>query len=251
MFESWLIQMLSPRDIVIYWPGPRAFSVVQKPWGWAHISVQKPRGAQGMVTGEIDTCITEYQSMALLYDRVLRHKEVKVNKLDTIWNWSFNTPCKSLKGILALFEEEQPYTRDTSKFYNPKIEKVSVTVEGKPNQLYAQGMRSFEQYDKTRKYFAEGKQKDNNADEVQKHLQLYDLSAGEYLDNKYALWLDFRTIDENSLHGTGRQIENALEGITLQIKKKAESARDLNAFIYLIMDAQLNIQNGVYVSAFY
>ena len=26
--------------------------------------------------------------------------------------------------------------------------KVSVILEGKPNQLYAQGMRSFEQYDK-------------------------------------------------------------------------------------------------------
>ena len=51
--------------------------------------------------------------------------------------WAFNTPCKSLKGILVLFEEEGSYTRDTSKFYNPKIQKVSVTVEGKPNQLYA------------------------------------------------------------------------------------------------------------------
>ena len=52
--------------------------------------------------------------------------------------------CKSLKGILVLFEEEQPYVQDMSKFYNPKIEKVSVIVEGKPNQLYAQGIRSFE-----------------------------------------------------------------------------------------------------------
>ena len=33
-----------------------------------------------------------------------------------------------------------------------------------------------------------------------KHLQLYDLSLGEYLVNKFALWLDFRTIDENELH---------------------------------------------------
>ena len=48
-------------------------------------------------------------------------------------------PCKSLKGILVLFEEERPFVRDTSKFYNPKIQKVSVIVEGKPNQLYAQG----------------------------------------------------------------------------------------------------------------
>ena len=55
----------------------------------------------------------------------------------------FNTPCKSLKGILVLFEEEKSYARDTSKFYSPKIQKVSVIVEGKPNQLYTQGMRLF------------------------------------------------------------------------------------------------------------
>ena len=81
-------------------------------------------------------------------------------------------------------------------------------------------MRSFEQYDEICKYFAEGKQRDNNANEIQKHLQLYDLSLGEYLVNKYALWLDFRTIYENELHRTGRCIENALEGITLRIEKK-------------------------------
>ena len=36
----------------------------------------------------------EYQSMVLLYDRILRHKQIPVNKSDTVWNWSFNTPCK-------------------------------------------------------------------------------------------------------------------------------------------------------------
>ena len=185
---------------------------------------------------------SEYQSMALLYDRILRHRQLTVNKSDTMWNWSFSTPCKSLKGILVLFEEEKSYTRDTSKFYNPKIQKVSVTIEGKPNQLYSQGMRSFEQYDEARKYFAEGRL----ANDVQAQLQLYDVSLGEYLVNKYALWLDFRTIDENELHGMGRRIENASEGITLQIEKKAESPGDLNAYIYLIMDAQLNIQSGAY-----
>ena len=124
-------------------------------------------------------------------------------------------------------------------------------MEGKPNQLYAQRMRSFEQYDETRKYFAEGKQRDNDAIEIQKHLQLYNSSLGEYLVNRYALRLDFRTIDENELHGTGRQIENASEGITLQVERKAESAGALNAYIYLIMDAQLNIQSGAYVSVVY
>ena len=124
--------------------------------------------------------------MVLYYDRILRHRKIIVNKSDTVWIWAFNTPCKSLKGILVLFEEEKTFTRDTSRFYNPKIQKVSVIVEGKPNQLYAQGMRSFEQYDEACKYFAEGKL----ANEVQAQLQLYDLSLGEYLVNKYALWLD-------------------------------------------------------------
>ena len=92
-------------------------------------------------------------------------------------------------------------------------------------------------------------QRDSNANEVQTQLQLYDVSLGEYLVNKYALLLDFRTIDENEPHGMDRRIENASEGITLQIEEKAETAGALNAYIYLIMDAQLNIQNGAYVSA--
>ena len=67
--------------------------------------------------------------------------------------------------------------------------------------------------------------------------------------------------DEDELHGTGRRIENASEGTTLQTEKKSETAgalnahiyliMDLNAHIYLIMDAQLNIQSGAYVSSVY
>ena len=105
-------------------------------------------------------------------------------------------------------------------------------MEGKPNQLYAQGMRLFEQYDEICKYFTEGKQRDNDANEIQKHLQLYDLSLGEYLVNKYALWLDFRMIDENELHRMGRRIENASEGITLQIEKKKKNQLGLSMLTF-------------------
>ena len=139
-------------------------------------------------------------------------KKIIVNKSDTVWNWAFNMPCKSLKGIPVLFEDEKAFTRDTSKFYYPKIQKASVIVEGKPNQLYAQGMRSF---DEACKYFTE----ERPANDAQAQLQPYDVSLGEYLVNKYALRLDFRTIDENELHGMGRRIENTSEGTTLQIEK--------------------------------
>ena len=49
---------------------------------------------------------SEYDKMVLLYDRVIQHSQIPVNKSDTKWNWSFNETCKSLKGILVLFEEE-------------------------------------------------------------------------------------------------------------------------------------------------
>ena len=102
-----------------------------------------------------------------------------MNKSDTEWSWLLNTPCKSFKGILVLFQLKERYKRGTSKFYNRKTEKVSVVVEGISNQLYSQGLRSFKQYNKICKYFAKGKQKDANASKVQKHLQIHDVSFGE------------------------------------------------------------------------
>ena len=52
---------------------------------------------------------SEYDKMVLLYDRVIQHSHIPVNKSDMKWNWSFNDTCKSLKGILVLLEEERPF----------------------------------------------------------------------------------------------------------------------------------------------
>ena len=85
----------------------------------------------------------------------------------------------------------------------------------------------------------------------EKDLGLSELFLGDYLTDKYALWLDLRSTDDNNLHGSGRRIENASEGITIQITKKAETAGTLNIYLYIIIDAQLHIENGQFVSALY
>ena len=56
---------------------------------------------------------------------------------------------------------------------------------------------------------------------------------------------------KTALHRTGRRIGSKSEGITLQIEKKKELAGNFNAYIYLIVDAQLNIRNRKFVSAIY
>ena len=86
---------------------------------------------------------------------------------------------------------------------------------------------------------------------VEKDLALADVNLGEFLTRKYSLWLHLRTSDDDSLHGGGRLIENASEGITIQITKKAEAIGALNIYLFVVMDAQLNIEDGRFVSAAY
>ena len=88
----------------------------------------------------------QYSSrLAILYDRVLRHRKITANKSDTLWNINLNVLARSMKGILMLFEDPAvAFQRNTEAFYNPKIKKVEVTIEGIPNQLYSQGMRAYQ-----------------------------------------------------------------------------------------------------------
>eukprot|EP00061_Rhincodon_typus_P018089 g47112.t1 len=139
--------------------------------------------------------------LAILYNRVLRHRKIVANKSDTLWNINLNVPARSMKGILLLFEAPAvAFARNTEAFYIPKITKVELTIEGVPNQLYSQGMRSYQFWD-------------------------------EFLNSKYALWLDLRTTDDDQLHGSGRRIENASAGVTIQITKTAEDASALNIYL--------------------
>ena len=195
---------------------------------------------------------TEYMKSSILYDRILRACIIPLNKSDTSFSVDINSPSKSLKGVLLIFTQERSATkfaRDTKEFYNPKIMKVEVTVEGVPNELYSQSMQYYHQYDEIVKHFAEGRLKEAGA--FQKDLQLHNVNIASYYTDKYTLWLDFRTIDDNRLHGSGRRLENTSEGIRLQITKKAESAGKLSCYLYIFQDAQINISDAQFLNVLY
>ena len=60
--------------------------------------------------------------MAILYDRILRHRKVAKKKSDTLWNINLNVPARSMKGILMLFED--PDRTSTEDFVNLKSQKL-------------------------------------------------------------------------------------------------------------------------------
>ena len=195
---------------------------------------------------------TEYMKSIILYDRILRARIMPLNNSDTSFSVDINSPSKSLKGVLLIFTKERSatkFTRDTEEFFNPKITKVEVTVEGVPNELYAQNIEYRHQYDEIVKHFAEGRLKEAGA--IQKNRQLHNVNIALYYTNKYALWLDFRTIDDNRLHSSGRRLENTSEGIRLQVTKESGSAGKLSCYLYIFQDAQINISDAQFLNVVY
>ena len=122
-------------------------------------------------------------------------------------------------------------------------------MEGVPNELYAQNTEYRHQYDEIMKHFGEGRLKEAGA--IQKDLQLHNVNIVSYYTDKYALWLDFRTIDNNRLHSSGRQLENSSKGIRLQITKEAGSAGKLSCYLYIFQDAQINISDTQFLNVVY
>jgi hypothetical protein len=147
-----------------------------------------------------------------------------------------------MKGILMLFED--PDRTNTETYFNPNITKVEMTIEGVPNQLYSQGMKSYQQWDEINKFFALNSKQNKEINMIGKNLCFTETSLEKYLTTNYALWLDLRSTDDNSLHGSGRRIENASEGITIQIEKKAGSNEPINVYLFVIQDAQINFEDG-------
>ena len=135
---------------------------------------------------------TEYMKSSTLYDRILRARIIPLNDSSTSFSVDINSPSKCLKGVLLIFTKEKSTTkfnRDTQEFFNSKITKVEVIVEGLPNELYAQNMEYIHQYDEIMKHFGEGRLKEAGA--IQKDLQLHNVNIASYYTDKYALWLNF------------------------------------------------------------
>ena len=129
---------------------------------------------------------------SILYDRILRSRITPLKGSDKSFSGDINSPLESLKGVLLIVTKDRSATkfeRDTEEFYNPKITKVEVTVEGSPDELYAQNVEYRHHYDEIMKRFGEGRLRDAGA--IQKNLHLHDVNITSYYTDKYALWLVF------------------------------------------------------------
>ena len=121
----------------------------------------------------------------VLYDRVIHHSKHTVNKSDPHWNFQLAPQSQSMKGILMVFIDDggANYDRDSEKFYNPKITKVSTTIDGLPNQIYSSGMKAHQQFYEIVKHFSDGKYR-HNYDECSEGTGIVRCEFGGLSDNE-------------------------------------------------------------------
>ena len=115
------------------------------------------------------------------------------------------------------------------KTFNPDITEVKVTVNGIPNKIYSQGMKTRDFWEEIFRRFG----KENSS------LDATDFYTGD----RFALFVDLRSMKENNLHGSGLRLVNTKEGVQLSIKRNTSGSGNAKCNIFILSDAQINIVN--------
>ena len=82
--------------------------------------------------------------------------------------------------------------KKNDEFYNPSINKILITINGIPHQLFAAGLWAWDIFPVLKNHF---------------YKEFSDVTWEEFLTTKLELWIDTRTSTDNTLHGSGRTVE--------------------------------------------
>ena len=101
-----------------------------------------------------------------------------------------------MKAVVLLFTEKD--AEDSEEFVFPNLTRVNVAVEGNPNDVNSQGLAKRDMYSEAVRFFS------NN--ECKKYLGTNCVSRLKYYTDKFACVIDFRTIDDDTVSGSGRKL---------------------------------------------
>ena len=126
----------------------------------------------------------------LFDENILLRKTFTISKPnDSVINEHINIPRRSMSGLLFLFTENQTAgMRDSEKFINPDIKPVYINTDGIANSIYSKGMMPADLWNSINQRMNEISNKKPNL--IEKEF---------YTNDKFALWIDFRTNEGNKI----------------------------------------------------
>ena len=181
-----------------------------------------------------DAASTYSYGKEFAYDYIMREQVVDANRgKDGRLNHRVNPQRRSLKGLLLLFIV--PYTagaRDSEHYLNPDITKVSVTVNGSPNRVYNEGITGIDMWREASRFFEPKRGGSPN------------MTLTKYLtNNKFGLFIDFRSMADTTMQGNGQRLVNTQDGIQLTLERNTTGSKTVKCHIFPISDSQMNIMN--------
>ena len=187
-----------------------------------------------------DATIVYESGKEFLYDHVSRDSVVRVKTSDERVNIKVNAQRRSMKAILLLFVK--PYSagaRDSEEYVFPDLKKTSVTINGSPNMLYNNGIEGEDAWRQASRFFM----KENNKPQ---HMNLNKF----YAEDRFGFLIDLRSMASQEMHGSGTRLVNTTDGVQLEIKRTSGKG-NFNCHVFVISDAQFNIQNRQLDSVMY
>lgn len=174
--------------------------------------------------------------VSYLYDYVTFFRTQATGNSKII-NVNVNVPRRSMKGLLIFFQEEfddGSYDSESTSFQNPDVTNVDVTIEGISHKVFKQGLKPYQQWDEIKRHcMPEDLKGTENS-----HIDATSFFAGD----KFGLWVDLRSTEDNSLHGSGLRLVNTKDGVQLAMTRS--STEEYTMYIFVVADAQVNIQNN-------
>ena len=139
---------------------------------------------------------------------------------------AINIPRRSMRAIVILFKYKDTVNSEEYVFAN--IKREDVTTDGRPNAVYSNGIRANDLYTEARRIF---------------HIKDTNMTEKKFYDNKFALVIDLRSLDDNDAVGAGYNVSDTKAGVQLTITKEV-TTKDVKGEIYVLLDMAVSIVGG-------
>ncbi len=171
---------------------------------------------------------TEYSDTDFPFEDISYIRPTNWAKDQTAVVEAINVPRRSMRAIIMLFRHAD--TVDSEEFVFANIKRVDVTIDARPNAVYSNGIGIDDLYREARRIF---------------HVKDTNMTEKKFYDNKFALVVDLRCVDDNDAMGAGYNVNDTKAGIQLIITKEA-TTKDVKGEIYVLSDAAISVVGGSY-----
>ena len=169
---------------------------------------------------------TEYANTDFPFEDISYLKPTNWGKDQTSVVETVNVPRISMRAIVVLFKYAD--TVNSEEYIFPNITKVDVTIDGRPNAVYSNGISADDLYREAKRVF---------------HVDNSDMTEAKFYDNRFALVIDLRSMEDNDIVSAGQNVSDTKSGVQLIITRKP-TQKDVKGEIFATSDAAATIMGG-------